>query len=80
MFNNAMLTGFELYPRWVPLIREREKRRLKTLRSTLRYFTCTFNNDKCPFLGGIMYSGQDIHGDFIEAKYRQSTTDVICCC
>ena len=35
MFNNAMLTGFELYPRWVPLIREREKRRLKTLRVLL---------------------------------------------
>ena len=72
MFNNAMLTGFELYPRWVPLIREREKRRLKTLRVLL----ITTN----AILGGIIYNGQDIHGDFFEAKYRQSTTDVICCC
>ena len=40
----------------------------------------TFNNDKCLFFGEIIYNGQDIHGDFIKAKYRQSTTDVICCC
>lgn len=51
----------------------REKRRLKTW----CVFLITTN---ALFFGEIIYSGQDIHGDFIEAKYRQSTTDVICCC